>query len=130
MTRVFVAYSLIFVCSGIALWLKGYKNPTHVPSDLPYEYLAKLICPPRLFYFLFGMPKSTDYPKGVMSAWAFFVQLGGLSYFIYGSLFLFPKQNLAGSITDLAVITILVYVFSYWLTKNRAYRPRRNRSIK
>lgn len=130
MTKALIIWSLIFVCGGVALWLKGHKNPTYAPPDLPFKYLAALIYPPRLFYFLCGLPKSPDYPEGVMTAWAFSTQLIGFGFCVYASLYLFQKQNLTGSITDLTVIMILVHGLTYWLTKNRVFKSRRNRPTK
>lgn len=128
MTNALIVLLLIIGCGGIALWLKGYKNPTHVPSDLPFEHLAILISPPRLLYFVCGLPKSPDYPKGIMSAWAFSAQLMGLFFVIHVSLYLFP--NKPDNFIDLIILIVLINGFTYWLTKNRAYRPRRNRITK
>jgi hypothetical protein len=128
MTKSQIVMSLMIACIGVGLWLYGRKSPAHVPDDLAFKYLAELIRPPRFFYVLCGLPKSPNHPEGIMSAWAFAIQLMGFGFFIRASLHLFLNYDLVGTIIgllDLLVTIAVVYGFTYWLTKKRAHRGKR-----
>lgn len=107
---------------GIMVWIKGYRNSDHVPSDLTLDFLARSICPPKPLYIICGAPKSKTYPDGVMTAWAFSLQLLGVGLVINTLYYLFLAQSQIDVLINLICIVTGVYVLTYWLTIKRVYK--------
>jgi hypothetical protein len=115
-----LAYMEIAV--GIALWVDGYRKSGFVPDKLNIRFLSMPIFPPKILYFLGGKPTSAKYPEGVMTAWAFVGQFMGLSFITHAVIATYFSLRATEFVASLFLTMGLSYLFTYWLTRNRAYK--------
>jgi len=111
----------ITVGIGISIWIKGFKNPDHEPKESGPEFLSKKIIPPKIFYLLCGSPKSKYHPYGVMTAWAFSMQLLGIGMLFHTLYYLLFAENQFDILINLIVIIIIVYGITFWFTIKKTY---------
>ena len=117
-------FSIVFLTVGLGIlgWVKGFTNSDHVPKDVTLKFLVTAIRPPKIFYWLCGSPRSKKYPKGIMTAWAFLAQFLGVGLLLHTLFYLFLAQNLIDILLSLLFIITTGLGFTYWLTKQRAYK--------
>lgn len=115
-------FAFMEVVVGLALWIDGYRKSVFFPDRLNLRFLSIPIIPPKLFYILGGKPSSAKYPKGIMTAWAFFGQLMSLSFVTHVIIATCFSLRLAEFVASFFLVIGLDYAFTYWLTQNRAYK--------